>query len=185
MKSRYRWLPDQGGVGIVDGEEDYMTTEIIPIFTPSMSEMWTSTGSFGFAIDNDSGTIAMHSRCGSDFGINGDHSQVIAFYAPGQDPKFVVLPTNLVNDVIDICVVKTTVFVSTFFSFGCVDFAMEEPIYAPIIYQMFHAIYFNLANTGRFIFGLRARSNENKRNECNEIDCLELTTNQMPELQHT
>ena len=25
MKSRYRWIPNQGGVGIVDGEEDYMT----------------------------------------------------------------------------------------------------------------------------------------------------------------
>jgi hypothetical protein len=179
MKSRYRWLPNQGGVGMVD-EEDHMTTEIIPMFTPSMSAMWTPAGDYGdfkFAIDNDSGTIAMRSFCGN--------NHFITLYAPGQDPKFVVLPTNL-KDVIDICVVKTTVFVSTFFSFGCVDFAVEEPRFTPIIDQMLYEIYFNLAKTDRFIFGLRARSNEDQRNECKEIDCFELTTNnQMPELKQS
>jgi hypothetical protein len=179
MKSRYRWLPNQGGVGIVDGEEDYMTTEIIPMFTPSMSELWTPArnyGAFNFAIDNDSGTIAIRSFCGN--------NHFITFYTPGQDPKFVVLPLHL-KDVIDICVVKTTVFVSTFFSFGCVDFAVEEPRFTPIIDHMLYEIYFNLAKTDRFIFGLRARSNEDQRTECKEIDCLELTTNQMPELKHS
>jgi hypothetical protein len=83
----------------------------------------------------------------------------------------------------EICVVKTTVFVSTFISFGCVDFAVEEPIYVPIIFST--AIYFNIANTGRFVFGLRGKSNEGMRNECNNIDCFELTTNQMPELKHS
>ena len=182
MKSRYRWLPNQGGVGIVDGEEDHMTTEIIPMFTPSMSEMWAHTGSFGFAIDNDSGTIAMSSRCSND---NSGGSRLIAFYAPGQDPKFVVLPAPHSHDVIDICVVKTAVFVSTFFSFGCVDFAVEEPSYAPIIYQMFHAIYFKLAKTDRFIFGLRGQSNDGVPNECKEIDCHELATSGIPELKQT
>jgi len=177
MKSRYRWLPNQGGVGIVDGEEDHMTTEIIPMFTPSMSEMWTPTGdygSFGFAIDNDSGTIAMRSICGN--------NHFTTLYAPGQDPKFAIIPHL---NVIDMCVVKTTVFVSTLFSFGCVDFAVEEPSYAPITNHMFPRPYYRLAKSDRFIFGLRGKSNEGMRNECNNIDCFELTTNQMPELKHS
>jgi hypothetical protein len=185
MKSRYRWLPNQGGVGVVDGEEDHMTTEIIPMFTPSMSAMWTPAGDYGdfnFAIDNDSGTIAMSLRCLSNGG--DDSHNAIAFYAPGQDPKFVVLPTNL-KDVIDICVVKTTVFVSTFFSFGCVDFAVEEPRYTQTGQMMFFLPFFRLAKTDRFIFGLRGQSDEGMRNECKEIDCLELTTNEMPELKHS
>lgn len=110
-----------------------MTTEIITMFTPAISEMWMHMGSFGFAIDNDSGTIAMRSRCSND-GSGGSH--FISFYAPGQDPKFVVVPVPHTHEVIDICVVKTIVFVSTLFSFGRVDFAVEEPSYA---------IYFNLA----------------------------------------
>jgi hypothetical protein len=178
MKSRYRWLPNQGGVGIVDGEEDYMTTEIIPMFTPSMSAMWTSTGSYGdfkFAIDNDSGTIAMSLFCGN--------NHFITLYAPGQDPKFAIIPQH--SNVIDMCVVKTTVFVSTIFSFGRVDFAVEEPRYTQTGQMMFFRPFFRLAKTDRFVFGLRGRSDEGMRNECKEIDCFELTTNGMPELKHS
>ena len=177
MKSRYRWLPNQGGVEIVDGEEDHMTTEIIPMFTPSMSEMWTPTGdygSFGFAIDNDIGTIAMRSICGN--------NHFTTLYAPGQDPKFAIIPHL---NVIDMCVVKTTVFVSTLFSFGCVDFAVEEPSYAPITNHMFPRPYYRLAKSDRFIFGLRGKSNEGMRNECNNIDCFELTTNGILELKQS
>ena len=178
MKSRYRWLPNQGGVGMVDGEEDYMTTERIPLFTPAIAINWTPTGSFGFAIDNDSGTSAMRLRCHSNGG--DDSSYAITFYAPGQYPKIMIMPAP---HLIDICVVKTTVFVSTFITFGYVDFAVEEPIYVPIIFSI--KIYFNLANTGRFVFGLRGQSEEGMRTECKEIDCFELTTNGMPELKHS
>jgi hypothetical protein len=178
MKSRYRWLPNQGGVGIVDGEEDYTTTERIPLFTPAIAINWTPTGSFGFAIDNDSGTSAMRLRCHSNGG--DDSSYAITFYAPGQYPKIMIMPAP--HNLIDICVVKTTVFVSTFISFGYIDFAVEEPIYVEIS----TAIYFNLANTGRFVFGLRGQSDERMRTECKEIDCFELTTtNQMPELKQS
>jgi hypothetical protein len=178
MKSRYRWLPNQGGVGMVDGEEDYMTTEIIPMFTPSMSAMWTSTGSYGdfkFAIDNDSGTIAMSLFCGN--------NHFITLYAPGQDPKFAIIPQH--SNVIDMCVVKTTVFVSTIFSFGRVDFAVEEPRYTQTGQMMFFRPIFRLAKTGRLIFGLRGQSDEEMRTECKEIDCFELTTNGMPELKQS
>jgi hypothetical protein len=75
------------------------------------------------------------------------------------------------------------VFVSTFISFGSVDFAVEEPIYVQIIFST--AIYFSLANTGRFVFGLRGQSDERMRTECKEIDCFELTTNGMPELKQS
>jgi hypothetical protein len=94
MKSRYRWIPNQGGVGIVDGEEDHMTTERIPLFTPAIASIWTPTGSFGFAIDNDSGTSAMRLRCHSNGG--DDSSYAITFYAPGQYPKIMIMPAPLI-----------------------------------------------------------------------------------------
>ena len=81
----------------------------------------------------------MRLRCHSNGG--DDSSYAITFYAPGQYPKIMIMPAphNLIEE---ICVVKTTVFVSTFISFGCVDFAVEEPIYVPIIFST--AIYFNM-----------------------------------------